>query len=319
MKENRYLIFDRDVSILKMIARRIVYYPYNIINVIANSLIHPKITRKKYYCSICAIFRDEANYLKEWIEYHLIIGVDHFYLYNNFSEDEYMDVLKPYIDSGIVTLCDWTIEHGQMLAYQDCYDKYRNETNWIAYIDLDEYIVPNIHNNINDFLADYSKYPGIVIYWKYFGSSGLIERNPERLISEDFTVCWRKYADIGKMVFNTEYLYQHDYKFNSYMHLMWGEYKGLHFAPVNPYKKRVMFNVNRVRTQEHLIQVNHYVVKSYKEYVDKKSKRGGGVHDISMHSLDYFFNHESFCGDSDYHIYKYLIKLKLAMKNEIGE
>ncbi len=34
----------------------------------------------KYYFSICAIFKDESLSIKEWIEYHKLIGVEHFYL-----------------------------------------------------------------------------------------------------------------------------------------------------------------------------------------------------------------------------------------------
>ena len=31
----------------------------------------------KYYFSICAIFKDESLSIKEWIEYHKLIGVEH--------------------------------------------------------------------------------------------------------------------------------------------------------------------------------------------------------------------------------------------------
>ena len=37
---------------------------------------------KKHQLSICAIFKNEAKFLKEWIEYHRLVGVDHFYLYD---------------------------------------------------------------------------------------------------------------------------------------------------------------------------------------------------------------------------------------------
>ena len=33
---------------------------------------------KKYYVSVCAIFKNEGKYLREWIEYHLTAGVEHF-------------------------------------------------------------------------------------------------------------------------------------------------------------------------------------------------------------------------------------------------
>ena len=48
------------------------------------------------------MFRNEAAYLKEWIEYHHLAGVEHFWLYNNNSTDQWQDVLQPYIDWGIV-------------------------------------------------------------------------------------------------------------------------------------------------------------------------------------------------------------------------
>lgn len=38
------------------------------------------------------MFYNEAKFLKEWLDYHLVIGVGHFYLYNNNSTDDYMPV-----------------------------------------------------------------------------------------------------------------------------------------------------------------------------------------------------------------------------------
>ena len=57
-----------------------------------------------YELGIVTMFRNEANYLKEWIEYHRLVGVDHFYLYNLGSTDRYLNVLRPYIKEKIVTL-----------------------------------------------------------------------------------------------------------------------------------------------------------------------------------------------------------------------
>lgn len=316
IKENNNFIFDAEQKIdTKYFVKNVMYYGVSFYYDLTTKLFHPHFSQKKYYCSICAIFRDEAVYLKEWIEYHLIIGVDHFYLYNNFSSDNYLQVLQPYIDAGIVTLKDWKIKQGQMKAYQDCYDNYHDMTNWIAFIDLDEFIVPIKNDNLKDFLKEYIDYPGVLIYWKYFGSSGKIEReNP--LVTNDFTVCWRKYANIGKMIFNTSYEYINDDKHNSYMHLMWGRYNNHFYPPVNICKKKVLLNVHKVNTKEFPIQINHYVVKSYNEYAQKKSKRGGGVHDVSMHDIEYFRYHESYCGEVDYHIFKYLTRLKLRMLHQ---
>jgi len=67
----------------------------------------------KYRISLCLIFKNEAPFLKEWLDYHLSIGIDHFYLYNNNSDDDYMDIVKPYVDKGIVTLIEWPEPNSQ--------------------------------------------------------------------------------------------------------------------------------------------------------------------------------------------------------------
>ena len=56
------------------------------------------------YLSACAIFRDEAAYLAEWIAFHRLVGVEHFFLYDNGSADHPEAVLAPYLAEGEVTL-----------------------------------------------------------------------------------------------------------------------------------------------------------------------------------------------------------------------
>ena len=34
-----------------------------------------------------SIVRDEAPYIKEWLDYHLLAGIDHFLIYDNDSAD----------------------------------------------------------------------------------------------------------------------------------------------------------------------------------------------------------------------------------------
>ena len=42
------------------------------------------------YLAVCAIYRNEAPYLREWIEFHRLVGVERFFLYNNESTDDHM-------------------------------------------------------------------------------------------------------------------------------------------------------------------------------------------------------------------------------------
>lgn len=164
-----------------------------------------KILQKKYYSSICAIFKNEAPYLVEWIEFYKKIGLDHLYLYNNESTDNYFEKIKPYIESGFVTLYDWPYAQGQLSAYKDCIEKHRNDVNWIGFIDLDEFVTPLLYDNINEFLREFESYGSVLIPEVVYGSAGIESRDIEESVLGTFRYSWTKHSDVGKCFFNTEY------------------------------------------------------------------------------------------------------------------
>lgn len=59
-----------------------------------------------YYLSVVLIVKNASRYIEEWINYHRIVGVEKFYIYDNESNDNLKEVLKPYIKSGIVEYFD---------------------------------------------------------------------------------------------------------------------------------------------------------------------------------------------------------------------
>lgn len=314
--ENKYFIYDSPKRtglklFIKQCCQLLLFVLYKVVFLFTKK----RIKNKKYKVAICAIFKNEATYLKEWLEYHLIVGVEHFYLYNNFSNDNYLEVLEPYIKKGIVDLYEWPIPQGQCKAYYDCLDKKRDESEWIGFIDLDEFVVPNRHNNIYDFLKTFQKkYPVVIVYWKLFGTSGKIDRNRSSLVTEDFTIAWKKYTNIGKFFFNTMFEYNQNYNKNDVIvHSMWGSNKGVNLPPVDCFKKLLVSPYFSKGKEEFPIQINHYFTKSFKEYIEKSS-RGDAVFEQNPRNLDYFYYHEMKCEKEDYAIFKYLIKLKQAIK-----
>ena len=121
--------------------------------------------------AVCAIFRDEASFLDEWLRFHSAAGVGHFYLYNNFSTDGYRAVLKPWIDRGLVTLYEWPHETGQLAAYRHCVQNHWRDAWWIAFIDIDEFLFSPASNNLVPILDRYTDVPALVVYSLFFGSS----------------------------------------------------------------------------------------------------------------------------------------------------
>jgi hypothetical protein len=167
-----------------------------------------------YRLAVCAIFKDEAPWLKEWLTYHHdVLGVDHFYLYNNESSDDYLAVLQPFVDQGLVDLIDWDSQNpahlaygpfmdapwsaAQLGAYNHCLQKRAlGKAQWVAMIDIDEFIVPA--NGINSFYRllqkAYSKGRGTVsLQWRMFGTSDVEELAPGEKLTEKLV--WRANDD----------------------------------------------------------------------------------------------------------------------------
>ena len=148
----------------------------------------------KHQLSIVCIFNDEADYLKEWIEFHLMVGVDHFYLYNNNSVDHYLEVLNPYIKEGIVEITDWPSPIGadwspyQRQAYDHCVKHHKKDTAWMAFIDTDEFITPLEHATVQEFLEDYKNYGGVFLSWQCYGTSHLPKIPEGNLLIESLTL-----------------------------------------------------------------------------------------------------------------------------------
>ena len=184
--ETRYFINDNPRGVgVKQLSKDISWNLMSLIYKVYLTAISPKIVDKKYNVSICAVFKNEAMYLREWIEFNHLVGVEHFYLYNNNSDDDYVSVLKPYVKNGMVTLLDWPYNQKQMECYEACIEKFSGETKWLGFIDVDEFIVPKSTDSIYEFLQPFEKKAGSVnIYWKLFGTSGKINRNLTRLVCE---------------------------------------------------------------------------------------------------------------------------------------
>ncbi len=128
--------------------------------------------------------------MREWIEFHRIVGVDHFFLYNNNSVDQYKKVLEPYIKKGVVTLIDWprtysTREEWHFVqggAYSNCVEKVINKYKWIAFIDVDEFLFPTRCYSLPVLLEKYRAYGGIKVNWVLFGTSGVKSLKSKKLM-----------------------------------------------------------------------------------------------------------------------------------------
>lgn len=150
----------------------------------------------KRECEIaaCMVFKNEARFIKEWLEYHKCIGISHFYLYNNASTDDVWPILFPYIMCGEVEYFELPLdskdvyEHNQLQkdVYTHAVNLAKKSNRWLAILDSDEFICMTENDDLEDFLEDYSGYGGLVINWVMYGSSNIQKLKPNDLQIEKF-------------------------------------------------------------------------------------------------------------------------------------
>jgi hypothetical protein len=131
------------------------------------------------------MYRDEAEYLREWIEFHLLAGFDRFFLYDNRSRDHHLDVLAPYLEEGTVVLHEWDLPFNQALAHEHCVQHHAADSRWIAFIDVDEFLFSPTLRPLPELLVEYERFPGVAVSWAMFGTSGH-RTKPAGLVIENY-------------------------------------------------------------------------------------------------------------------------------------
>ena len=219
--------------------------------------------QEMFKLSVTAIIKDEADYLDEWLAYHILLGFEHFYLFDNGSTDSTAEVLAPYIKYGYVTHLFWPIFPGQMDAYGYAVRIFGPHTRWMAFIDIDEFIVLKSHQNVGDFLDEVTA-EQLLVFWKIFGHAGFMEK-PEGLVIENFTKCDTGLSSIVKCIVRPESVYR------MFVHnCVTKNNKTVNDAGVmlrEDWKQPDEFK------SEKFICLNHYFTRSYSEY-RKKILRG---------------------------------------------
>ncbi|PAW92674.1 hypothetical protein CKK33_03855 [Mucilaginibacter sp. MD40] len=248
------------------------------------SRILPFITKPSYYLSICCIIKDENSYLKEWMEYYIKIGVEHFFLYDNESVEPVQLALKRL---GLAKYATITVIKGisrQQDAYDHCLWRYGFKSRWIAFVDMDEFIVPKVtKGNLPLFLKDFEAYGGLGINWLVFGSGGIKEKS-ERPQLETFI--WRsgENFDVNNHI---KSIVQPKYARRS-MNPHAFFYRRGYFC-VNENFKRLTNEISPLSVNK--IQVNHYYCRSLDEY-QEKIKRGRADSDTIKRKMDDFYYHD---------------------------
>lgn len=157
--------------------------------------------------ALCCIVKMENGYIRFFVEYYKNLGFDKLFLYdNNDIDGEQLDeVIGDYIHDGFVDVIDFRGRPvAQLSAYQDCYDKYNKQYDWIAFFDCDEFLTfANAATDVHRYLRQWKFLPYQVLHvnWMVYGDNEMLDNDGRNVIErlscpiQPFHFC-SQYSDI---------------------------------------------------------------------------------------------------------------------------
>lgn len=210
----------------------------------------------------------------EWVIFHHIVGFNKFYIYLHKCDDnstEIIQLLQRYFDIKCFTIPDDTWRP-QLASYQHAYQAFGHETDWIAFIDGDEFLFPTKENSLTAVLDRYSyeKMSALAVYWSCFGSSGHL------------------YEPAGLIIENFQYRAPTNFPDNSHVKSIVRGHQGMHFQPgPNAHIFNTIYGTKDENLRDidagHMpelnptythLRINHYVCQSYQFFKEFKQNSG---------------------------------------------
>lgn len=238
--------------------------------------------------SVIAMAKNEGAYFREWLEYHRLIGVEKFYIYDNESDDGTKQILAPYIKKGIVEYIPWHGTKQQIAIYTDAILRTENKTKWLAVIDLDEFMVPLGTDTLKPFIKSIPSHANqVYLLWENFGSNGH-KKKPAGLVIESYTKTGYV-AERGKVLVNPRAVC--GVSNPHWFYLARGATVDENFRPFTAFDWGGKITVKPSRHfPKSKIRINHYWLKSFEEFASKRTRgrANGKPGDVSKYSAAAF-------------------------------
>jgi hypothetical protein len=199
--------------------------------------------------ALVCIAKNEDNYIQEWIDYNLKLGFDHIFIYRNNWKFE--------SSNKNVTVIDFPGNVKQLPAYNDFINNNVGIYDWGAFFDVDEFLVLKKHNNIKEFISEYTEHDSIAVNWVLFGNNGL-----SNVIDNNYSLITRftkrqhnvdpHIKVIVKIKNNVKFVLPHN------TNTSW----------ISP-EKIVGNGPFNYKGSDEIVQLNHYFCKTKEEYIEK--------------------------------------------------
>jgi hypothetical protein len=227
--------------------------------------------------------KDEL-YIQEWIDYNLKLGFDDIHIFqNNWRWENASDNDNVYLHEydGQSYKSDepiW-VRNIQAKCFTEFGRKYFDKYEWVAFFDIDEFLVLKKTNNIKNFIKDFEPYNCVVINWVMFGDNGITT------FEENYTSQLKRFTKRQKTThLQFKSICKPNENFEHQVHWINGQWVDTHFRVGDG-----PFNFN---ASDEIAQLNHYYIRTYPEFLIKRER--GGVDDVNTKKSIETFNENNY-------------------------
>jgi hypothetical protein len=233
---------------------------------------------------IFTVIKNEHLYLEEWIKYHLDLGIDHLFIYEDVDSESHKEITDKYpqvtLGSILNVINPKRLNHVLTMKQHGCRVQGRynidgllhisklKEYDWCFALDSDEYItLTDTNKSITDILSEFEGYDAVVLQWENYGANGLIHMPDysEKGLIDTYTKTCNNIVDKPYKMTKT------CYKLNKFGVLSYHD----NHQPSDVCKWcRTDFSVDRDTPVFDKMYLRHYITKSWDEYYNKLCVRG---------------------------------------------
>ncbi len=164
--------------------RRVLFLAQNQLALLRpNCVVARAENQAKYSISAMVRVKNDAPFIREWLAHYVGLGVEHFYVYDNGSDDDTVGVINDLVEKGIVTLIDFPVVPITPACVFHFFENYAFESDWCCFFDSDEFLMMPRGMDIHALLEACPKAPAVAVNWRYMGS-GWFKKLPAGLMTE---------------------------------------------------------------------------------------------------------------------------------------
>lgn len=241
--------------------------------------------------AVCAILKDEADYVEEWLAFHILQGVSRVILYDNNSSDDTCARARSFAKRIDVQIVPWRGSAGnfdltQKLAYSDGARRLSSAADYVAFLDLDEFLFASDYRPLGQTLAAFpAEVAAIAVNQRVFGSSAQ-QLSTGGLVTSRFIMAAAADHPEGhwfKTIARPDRIVEFDTVHS--VVLGSGSYVLSDGRPLPPRHDHRGFSS---LIAEGALRLHHYMLKSRQEFERKKQRWAG--QDLSNRYTDEYFN-----------------------------